>query len=193
MTLDARELDAFVAALRAGGVLACPTETQVGLLADACDERAVQRVCEMKRRPMGEALPLIVPSLEVAWRVSRDVSAQAERLARQYWPGPLTLVLRAAPHLPAALVKDGTVALRVPGLSPALELVRAFGGALTATSANISGQPPLSDAAELRATFGAALAGVVPGRAPGGAPSTIVDMTGATPKIVRQGALFLPA
>ena len=186
-------LDAFVAALRAGGVVACPTETQVGLLADASDERAVLRVCAMKRRPVSEALPLIVPSLEVALLLARDVSADAERLARQYWPGPLTLVLRAASHLPAPLVKDGTVALRVPGASPALELVRAFGSALTATSANISGQPPLSEPAELRATFSGLLAGIVPGKAPGGAPSTIVDMTGATPRIVRQGAIVLPA
>jgi len=101
-------------------------------------------------------------------------------------------VLRAAPHLPALVVKDGNVALRVPGPSPALELVRAFGAALTATSANLSGQPPLSNAAELRATFGAALAMIVPGHAPGGAPSTIVDMTGDTPRVLRRGAIVLP-
>lgn len=187
------ELDAFVAALRAGGVLACPTETQVGLLADALDQQAVMRVCTMKRRPPSEALPLIVPAFEAALGVVREMPAAAEQLARQYWPGPLTLVLRAAPHLPPALVKHGTVALRVPGPSPALELVRAFGGPLTATSANISGQPPLSEPDELRATFSGSLAGIVPGTAPGGAPSTIVDMTGATPRIVRQGAIRLPA
>lgn len=187
------ELDKFVAVLRAGDVLACPTETQVGLLADALDEQAVMRVCTMKRRPASEALPLIIPAFEAALGVVREIPAAAEQLARQYWPGPLTLVLRAASHLPAALVKNGTVALRVPGPSPALELVRAFRGPLTATSANISGQPPLSEPDELRATFSGALAGIVPGTAPGGAPSTIVDMTGATPRILRQGAIRLPA
>lgn len=187
------ELERFVAVLRAGDVLACPTETQVGLLADALDEQAVMRVCTMKRRPASETLPLIVPAFEAALGVVREMPAAAEQLARQYWPGPLTLVLRAAPHLPAVLVKNGTVALRVPGASPALELVRAFGGPLTATSANISGQPPLSEPDELRAAFSGALAGIVPGTAPGGAPSTIVDMTGATPRILRQGAIRLPA
>jgi L-threonylcarbamoyladenylate synthase len=193
MTLAPAELEPFVAALRAGGVLACPTETQVGLLADASDERAVQRVCTMKQRPASEALPLIVPSLAVARRVVQGFPPAAERLAAQYWPGPLTLVLRAAPGLPPALIKDGTIALRVPGPSPALALVQAFGGALTATSANLSGQPPLAEPDELRAAFGAALASIVPGRAPGGAPSTIVDVTGETPRIVRQGAIRLPA
>jgi L-threonylcarbamoyladenylate synthase len=185
------DLHPYVSLLRAGGVLACPTETQMGLLADALSEVAVARVCELKRRPVGEALSVIVPSLEQALRLVRDVSDQALRLARQHWPGPLTVVLRARDGLPAALIKDGKLALRVPGPSPALALVRAFGGPLTATSANESGRPPLISAGELRATFGPALAGIVPGVSPGAPASTLVDLTGDHPVVLRQGAVIL--
>jgi tRNA threonylcarbamoyl adenosine modification protein (Sua5/YciO/YrdC/YwlC family) len=121
----------------------------------------------------------------------RDVSDQSLRLARQHWPGPLTIVLRARDGLPPELLKDGKLALRVPGPSPALTLVRAFGGPLTATSANESGRPPLTSAAELRATFGPALAGIVPGVSPGAPASTIVDLTGERPLVLRQGAVIL--
>jgi tRNA A37 threonylcarbamoyladenosine synthetase subunit TsaC/SUA5/YrdC len=101
--------------------------------------------------------------------------------------------MRARSGLPPALLKDGTIALRMPGPSPALALVIAFGGPLTATSANLSGQPPLAGEAELRATFGAALAAVVPGTPPGAPPSTIVDVTSPRPMVLRQGAIVLPA
>lgn len=191
MALSRAQLRPLVDALRAGVVVACPTETQMGLLADALDEQAVERVCAMKGRPEGEALPVLVPSLEVALSLVRDVSAEALALASAHWPGPLTLVLHAQSHLPAAIVKDGKVAVRVPGPSPAYELVVAFGGPLTATSANKSGQPPLVDAAELRATFGAALGAVVAGTPPGAAPSTIVDVTGERPVVLRQGAVVI--
>jgi tRNA A37 threonylcarbamoyladenosine synthetase subunit TsaC/SUA5/YrdC len=99
--------------------------------------------------------------------------------------------MRARPGLPAELVKDGNVALRMPGPSPALEIVTAFGGALTATSANLSGQPPLESAAELRAVFGADLAAVVPGQVPGGPASTIVDATGPSLRVLRAGPIAL--
>lgn len=183
------DLARYVDLLRAGGVVACPTETLMGLLADALDAAAVARVCAMKRRPEGEPIPVIVPSLEAAVAIARDLSADAVQLASAHWPGPLTLVMRAEGRLPEALVKDGTVAVRVPGPSPALELVTAFGGPLTSTSANISGQAPLADAAALSSTFGDALAGIVPGEVPGGAASTIVDVTGPSPVVLRKGPI----
>ena len=86
--------------------------------------------------------------LEVALRLVRDVSAEALQLAMTHWPGPLTLVLFAQAHLPSPVVKDGKVAVRVPGPSPALDLAIAFGGPLTATSANRSGEPLCTDPAE---------------------------------------------
>jgi L-threonylcarbamoyladenylate synthase len=193
MQLPRAQLQSFVDALHAGAVVACPTETQMGLLADALNEAAVERVRALKGRPEGEALPLIVPSLEVALSVVREVSAEALALATRHWPGPLTLVLQAQSRLPAGVVKDGKVAVRVPGPSPALQLLAQFGGPLTATSANKSGQPPLVNAAALRAAFGDALFGVVPGSPPGALPSTIVDLTGDEPRVLRQGAVVIGA
>jgi L-threonylcarbamoyladenylate synthase len=185
------DMSAYVAILRASSVVACPTETQMGLLAAALDPHAVQRVCAMKRRPEGEPIAVLVPSLTIALQIARDDTGAAARLAARHWPGPLTLVMRARPGLPSALCKNDTIALRVPGPGPALELVTAFGAPLTATSANLSGQPPLTTEAELRATFGAALAAVVPGVVPGLPPSTIVDVTGDQPVVLRAGPVAL--
>lgn len=187
------DLAHYSSALRAGAVLACPTETQMGLLADACNQVAVARVCEMKRRPAHEPIALLIPALTSLNDLGLELTDAAATLAARHWPGPLTLVLRTSPgcQLPAALLRDGTVGVRVPGPSPALDLVRAFGGALTATSANLSGQPPLSDPAALRATFGAALFDVVPGDVPGGAPSTIVDASAPQLRVLRRGAIEL--
>jgi L-threonylcarbamoyladenylate synthase len=181
----------LLGALRAGEVLACPTETQMGLLADALSDAAVGRVCAMKRRPPDEPIPLIVPSLAAAVRLVGEFPARAAGLCERYWPGPLTLVLPALARLPAPLLRGGKLALRVPGPSPALELVRAFGGPLTATSANLSGQPPLSTAAELHASFGPALFGIVPGTPPGGLPSTIVEVSAEGLRVLRAGAIQL--
>jgi L-threonylcarbamoyladenylate synthase len=181
----------YVELLRAGQVIACPTETQTGLLADALDPAAIERVRALKGRAASEPIGLIVPSLEVALEVALELSPLAQQLAAKHWPGPLTLVVRARPHVPAAVTRAGTVALRVPGESPAQHVVQAFGGPLTATSANLSGQPPLEREDQLRAAFGAGLAAIVPGKPPGGAPSTIVDATGDVPVVLRAGAIAL--
>src|SRR5688572_10195840 len=117
---------AFVEALRAGGVVACPTETQMGLLANALDAEAIARVSALKRRPAGEPIGLIAPNVESALSLVIEMTPLARELAEQHWPGPLTLVMRARDHVPAGVQKDGTVAIRVPGPSPALDLVRAY-------------------------------------------------------------------
>ena len=181
----------YVSFLRAGAVVACPTETQMGLLADALDRRAVGRVREMKRRADDEPIGVLVPSLESAVSILRDVSVLGIQLAQEHWPGPLTLVMQGQMHLPPALLKDGKVAIRMPGPSPALDLVQAFGGPLTATSANPSGEPALTTEEELKAAFGDKLAAVVPGAPGGSEPSTVVDVTGDRPVVLRQGAFVL--
>lgn len=187
------DLARYVALLRGSGVIACPTETQMGLLCDARDARAVARVCAMKQRPKSEPIALLVPSFATAAELAHDENGIAERLAGQYWPGPLTLVMRARAGLQPELLKDGNVALRMPGPSPALAIVEAFGGPLTATSANRSGEPPLEHEAELYAVFGSELGAVVPGPVPGGLPSTIVDLTGPRLRVLRQGPIVLPS
>jgi len=189
--VDPASLERALEALRRGRVVAGPTETLMGLFADARSAEAVARVAQLKGRAPGAAIAVIAPDAASAFALAIDVTDAARDLAAAHWPGPLTLVLRAAPGLPEALLDAGTIGVRVPGPSPALELVRAFGGPLTATSANLTGQPPCRDAQELAATFGADLDAILPGEPPGGAPSTLVDVTGAEPRVLRTGAIPL--
>src|SRR5207245_8165324 len=102
----------------------------------------------------------------------------ARRLMDRHWPGALTLVVREKPGLPRGVIAaDGGVAVRIPGPSPALDLVRAFGGPLTGTSANRTGEPPAVTAEEVARALGTDVDWVVPGRAPGGLPTTLIDVT----------------
>jgi L-threonylcarbamoyladenylate synthase len=189
--VSALDLAPYIALLRRGGVLACPTETLQGLLADALDPRAVARVVALKRRGP-EPMALLVPDLAAAQALADGaLSERALALAAAHWPGPLTLVIKARPGLAPALTPGGTVGVRVPGPSPALALVKAFGAPLTATSCNPSGLPAARDEAEARAYFGDQLDGYVPGSAPGGLPSTVVDVSGPAVRVLRAGAVKL--
>ena len=183
------ELALWVRALREGGVVACATETFFGLLADALDSGAVDRVCALKGREKGVPVAVLLPNIQALSSVSDEVSPRAWQLAQQHWPGPLTLLVRARAGLSPALVKDGTIGVRVPGPSPALQLVEAFGSPLTATSANRSGKPPARTAQEVSAAFPGGLAAIVGTSAPGGLASTIVDTTGPELVVVRKGPI----
>jgi L-threonylcarbamoyladenylate synthase len=183
------DLAALVEVLKGGGVVACPTETWLGLLADARNEAAIEKVATLKGRPADMPIALLLPSAEIVSEVALPPSRQAEALMRKHWPGPLTLLLRAKKGLSPRLVRDGKVGVRVPGPSPAAELVRAFGHALTATSANLTGQPPLRSAAELPVDMAQQLDGSVEGRSPGGLPSTLVDTTVTPVAVLRSGAI----
>jgi L-threonylcarbamoyladenylate synthase len=187
--VSALDIAPYLALLRRGAVLACPTETLYGLLTDALDLQAVARVVALKQRGP-EPIALLVPDLAAAQALADGVlSERALALAAAHWPGALTLVIKARPGLSPALAPAGTVGVRVPGPSAALALVRAFGGPLTATSCNPSGQPAACSEAEARAYFGDQLDGYVPGSAPGGPPSTLVDVSGPELRVLRVGAV----
>ncbi len=183
------QLAALVRVLEQGGVIACPTETWLGLLADARNEEAVERVAELKGRPSDMPIALLLPDGASVTSVAEPPSAAAQALMRAHWPGPLTILLTAKPGLSPRLSRDGKIGVRVPGPSPAAELVRAFGHPLTATSANRTGEPPLRSAEELPAALAEGLAGLVPGISPGGAPSTLIDSTRTPMEIIRIGAI----
>lgn len=185
--MDPRQQD-HVSLLRSGGIIACATETLFGLLADAYSEPAVAAVVAIKQRGP-DPIALIAPDL-ASVELLGDLTPRARALASRHWPGPLTLVLRVRAQLPASLVRGGSIGVRIPGPSPALNLVRAFGGPLTATSCNPSGQPAARTAAQARLYFGDQLL-ILPEDAPGGAPSTIVDATGPVLRVLRAGALDL--
>jgi L-threonylcarbamoyladenylate synthase len=176
--------------LRSGGVVAYPTDTLYGLGVDPRRADAVERLYAAKGRDASVAIPLIAASIEQA----REVAILGElemRLARAFWPGPLTLVMPARPVLTAALLAGGsTVAIRVPSHAVARELCRVFGFPLTATSANRSGEQPAASGHEVIASFVSEIDLLLDaGAAPGGPPSTIVEIATSGPRLVRSGAV----
>lgn len=179
-----------VQVLRDGGIVAFPTDTLYGLAVDPRSPAAVQKLFELKGREAGHAVPLIAVDLEQAEGVAvfDDCS---RRLAEEFWPGPLSLVLSARPGLVSDVqAPDGSVALRVPASEVARALARGLGFCITATSANVTGHPPTSSPAVVIEAFGDRIDLVLEaGESPGGAPSTIVDARGPAPRLVRAGAI----
>ncbi len=183
------DLAALVRVLERGGVVACPTETWLGLLADALNEKAVERVAELKGRPVDMPIALLLPDSQAVTDVAHAPSAAARALMEAHWPGPLTILLTAKPGLSPRLTRDGKLGVRVPGASPAADLVRAFGRPLTATSANRTGEPSLRSVNELPVALAEGLDGQVSGVSPGGPPSTLIDATSSPMRILRAGAI----
>ena len=187
---DPAALATAAAALRGGGVVAFPTETFYGLGAAARIPAAVRRVRELKARPAGQPLLLLVDSVAMAESVA-EVTGEARRLMARHWPGALTLVLRARPDLPDEVTAGtGTVGVRLSPHPVARGLVAALGEPVTAPSANPSGREPPTSAATVLAYFGDALDAVLDGgTTPGGEPSTVLDLTATPPRLLRQGAV----
>lgn len=185
-------LDDAAAVLRAGGLVAFPTETFYGLGAAALDGGAVRRVVELKGRPETKPLLVIVDSLAMAERVG-TLTRAARDLAARHWPGALTLVVPARADVPPEVTAaTGTIGVRVSPHPVAQGLVRALGAPVTAPSANPSGAPPPTTAAAVLAYFRDRLELVLDGGAtPGGEPSTVLDTTVEPPRVLRQGALRL--
>jgi len=180
-----------VALLRAGEVIAYPTETVYGLGADGLSEAAVRKVLEAKDRPAEKGIILAVADAgQVASLVTR-LPPTAQRLIERFFPGPLTLVLPAAEVVPPSVRGPGeTVAVRMPAHPVALALIRAFGRPITSTSANPSGAPPPRTAEEVLAWLGGRIPLILDaGATPGGVPSTVVDAASDPPRVLRAGAI----
>ena len=185
------ELERGVQALRDGGVVAFPTDTLYGLGADVFNLDALQKVFDIKERPAGLALPVLIDSWKQFETVAADVTQVARTLAEKYWPGPLTLIVSKADAVPDLLTAGApTVAVRVPDHRVPRALARMFGGPITGTSANRSGEPDLKSLEELTAQLGSRVDYVVAaGPAPAGTASTVIDITEDSPKLIREGAL----
>jgi L-threonylcarbamoyladenylate synthase len=178
--------------LRRGGLIAFPTETVYGLGADAINERAVGNIYTAKGRPMDH--PLIVhlsAATEIAYW-ARDIPDAAWELAERFWPGPLTLILKRAPGvLDAVTGGQDTIGLRVPDHPVALALLKAFGSGVAAPSANRFGRVSPTSAAHVISEFGDALDGVVDGgTCQLGLESTILDLSGKYPRVLRPGTIM---
>ena len=180
-----------VTTLGNGGVVAYPTDTLYGLGADPFNLCAIERVFVIKGRPLGMPLPLLLAEIDVLPLVSDRIPVVAWRLAERFWPGALTLVLPKAPNVPSLVTARGwTVGVRVPDHPVPRALAEGIGGALIGTSANRSGGLALRTASEVRGQLGLAVDMVVDvGPQPAGRESTVLDLTGSVPKILRQGVI----
>lgn len=188
MTLDVEQA---AAALRRGGLVAFPTETVYGLGADAENSEAVARLFAAKGRPANHPVIVHIGRAELLERWAADIPPSAWRLAQRFWPGPLTLILKRAACVPDAVTGgQDTVGLRMPDHPVALALLAAFGGGIAAPSANRFGRLSPTTAAHVRAELGASVDYVLDGGpCRVGIESTILDLSGGYPRLLRPGAI----
>lgn len=175
--------------LRAGGLVAFPTDTVYGIGALAFDGQAVLSIYAAKNRPMEKAIPILLGDLEDLEKVAMSIPSAARRLASHFWPGPLTILFPKRPALPEAVSATSTVGVRVPDHEVARALLRAA-GPMAVTSANISGQASPTTAEEVFAQLNGRVGLIIDGdRTPGGIPSTVVDCSHEEVKIIREGPI----
>lgn len=191
MRTDRPDIDRALATLRAGGLVAFPTETVYGLGADATREMAVRKIFAAKERPATNPLIVHVADIEIARRYTADWSDAAQALAAAYWPGPLTLVLPKTREIPDVVSAGrGTLGLRAPDHPIALELLGAFGGPVAAPSANRSNRVSPTTAAHVREELGGAVDVILDGGPCAvGIESTVLDLSGERPRILRPGGV----
>ena len=178
-------------AIQNGGVIAFRTDTFYGLGADPFDCAAVQRIKELKGREDNQPILIVISDRDQVGRFIEAPSNSFQLLGEEFWPGALTLIGNAHPEIAAEITAGtGTVGVRLPNDQRVRALVRACGGALTATSANPSRQPPASSAQMVMSYFGEKLDLIVDdGDSRTDAPSTVVDATREQPKLIREGVI----
>jgi L-threonylcarbamoyladenylate synthase len=179
--------------LKAGGLVAFPTDTVYGVGALAFDGKAVESIYAAKERPVEKAIPILLGDLEQLRNVGMHIPGTAHRLASRFWPGPLTILVPKRPDLPESVSATFTVGVRVPDHEAARTLLRAA-GPMAVTSANISGAPSPTTAEEVFKQLGGRIPLIIDGgRTPGGVPSTLVDCNAAELKILREGPITMAA
>jgi L-threonylcarbamoyladenylate synthase len=181
----------IAAVLLKDGVVAYPTETFYGLGAAGLSAKAVSKIYKLKGRDRSKPLPVIASDLDMVREIAGPLPPAFWSLAGEFWPGALTLVLKASPSLPGFLAgPGGSIAVRIPPVAWIRKLVYELSQPLTATSANLSGEKEMSDPAGVAAVFDGKIELVVDGGAtPGGTPSTLIDLTGPGPRFLREGTI----
>jgi L-threonylcarbamoyladenylate synthase len=186
-----KQIKLAIAILKKGGVVAFPTDTVYGLAANPLNEQAVDRIYKAKKRPRNLPLPLLLAEKSDLLKVASVVPEIAWQLAERFLPGGLTLVLRKSSWVPATVTAGGdTIAVRVPKHPVPISLIRGLGNPIVGTSANISGRSSPVTAEEVRQQLGDAVDLIIDGgRCPGGTESTVLDVSGKVPTLVREGAI----
>lgn len=183
------QLEEAARILKRGGLVAIPTETVYGLAANACDETAVHGIFEAKGRPQDNPLIVHIADMEMLYKVARTVPEAALRLAQQFWPGPLTIILPKADCIPA-ITSAGldSVAVRFPSHPVAREIIRRAGVPIAAPSANLSGSPSTTTAQHcINDLMGKIDAIVDGGDCVVGVESTVITLAAGTPRLLRPG------
>jgi L-threonylcarbamoyladenylate synthase len=182
------------AVIRAGGVVCFPTRCLYGLGAGALDAAAVERVYEIKQRPADMPLLVLISRSAQLAELAARVPPMAKMLIERFWPGRLTLVLEAQPLIPARLTAGtGKIGIRLAAHPVARALVEAFAGPITGTSANLSGESGCRQIAELDPRIARQVDLILDGGAlKGGVGSTVVDVTGENPVVIREGDISRP-
>ena len=177
--------------LARGGLVAFPTDTLYALGASALDPRAIERVLTVKGRHHGKPLSVLLPSAALASELAAELAEGVQGLMDAFWPGPLTVVVRASSKVPAVLTATtGTVGLRVPAGPVAQRLLAAFGGPIIGTSANKSGGADPADARAVQKAIGGQIDLILDGgRVALGIPSTVIDCTRDPARILREGSV----
>jgi L-threonylcarbamoyladenylate synthase len=177
--------------IASGGTIAFRTDTFYGLGVDPFNPDAVSRIKELKGRDDGKPILVVISDKSVVDRFSSELSHAFKSLSSKYWPGPLTLVVRAKAELPEELTAGtGTIGIRLPDDEKVRTLVDACGGALTATSANLSGTPPASNANEVLEAFSDKLDLIIDGgQTLSTKPSSVVDVSGNGVVLIREGVI----
>lgn len=188
---DPHAISLALQTLQNGGLAAFPTDTVYGVGSLAFDQAAIESIYVAKDRPLEKAIPILIGDVSDLEKVAVDIPPLVGRLAARFWPGPLTIIVPKRPDLPPAVSATSTVGVRVPDHPVARELLRAA-GPMAVTSANISGRESPRNAMEVMAQLQGRIPLVVDGgETPGGVASTVVDVTGPEPVIVRAGPVTL--
>jgi L-threonylcarbamoyladenylate synthase len=184
-------IDEAVAILKSGGVIAFSTETFYGLGADALNEAAIEKIFGIKGRDFKNPILVVIGDRAHLDALAADIPDEARKLMDRFWPGPLTIVFRAAPPVsPKLTAGSEKIGIRLTSHPIAMEISKKLGGPVTATSANLTGAPECSSAVEVISQLEGTLDGIVDGgHTPGGKGSTIVDVTVYPPKVLREGMI----
>jgi L-threonylcarbamoyladenylate synthase len=186
-----KQVEQGISILKEGGIVAFPTDTVYGLGACISLPHAVERVYQVKKRPRNTPLPLLLADKSQIGEVAEPVPPIAWLLAEKFLPGALTIVLFKSKLVPDIVTGGGkTVALRIPAHPVPVALIQGVGTPIAGTSANLSGKPSALTAEEVYAQLDNKVDLIIDGgRCPGGKESTIVDLTGETPLVLREGAI----
>ena len=186
-------IDYIVSCLQSGKAVGIPTDTFYGLAVDPVNLRAVESIYEIKSRLKNKPLSLLVASLAQAYELARDLGFDFDRLAERFWPGPLTLIVKASSRLPLrSTANTGNVALRIPDAPIARAVVERFGLPITATSANLQNAPECTHANCVLHQIGDRIPLIVDGGPTGRSqPTTIVDLSSGDGswQVIREGAI----